>query len=268
MVRVQRQVGPACLEHRQHRFHQQERGLEAYPDNHLRPHARGHQQPCQPARAGIQLAVTEALCPACERRGPGRRCRLRRKQVDQRTGKRRRRRHHRTGTGKGTQQAPSLLGAQDVQANHRQVRLGHRTLEEPHQPGGVRLEPGQVVERRIAVEVDPDVASVAAIVDSHVHVLDRGPVRQVASLGRIADEARPVGEALDVDARAQSLGFVRPQTERAAQILVPEAPMRLALAHLLPASPKQVAHRRERCHPEPQRHDVGPHAGDPPRRCP
>ena len=134
IVRVERQIGAAGLEDAEQPHQHRQRALDAQPHHHLGPDPERAQVMRQLARARIELAVAQPLVLEHHRDRLRRARHLRREQLRQGRGRDRTR-----GGVPLPQDGVTLLSAQNVEPADRTLRVGNRSLQQPHQPARNRL---------------------------------------------------------------------------------------------------------------------------------
>ena len=136
IVRVERQIGAAGLEHRQQSHHQFERALGADPDQHIGPDAETSQMMRQPVGVGVERRVAQHAVLEDHRRGIRRAPSLRGKQRRQRRRRaigRIRIRQRMPGVVPEPQDGVALRRIEDRKAAQRAIRIGNRGRQQPNQ---------------------------------------------------------------------------------------------------------------------------------------
>ena len=134
IIRVERQIRAPGLEDAEQPHQHRQRALDAQPHHHLGPDPEPAQVMRQPARARIELAVAQPLVLEHHRVRLRRARNLRREQLGQR-----RSRHRPRGRVPLPQDGVTLVSAQNVEPADRTLRIGNRSLQQPHQPPRNRL---------------------------------------------------------------------------------------------------------------------------------
>src|SRR4051794_1494248 len=134
IIRIERKIRAPGLEDADKPHQHRQRALDAQSHHHLGPDPEPTQMMRQPARARIELAVAQPLVLEHHRVRLRRARNLRREQLGQR-----RTRNRPRGVVPLSQDGVTLVRTQNVEPADRTLRIGNRSLQQPHQPARNRL---------------------------------------------------------------------------------------------------------------------------------